>query len=67
MGRLLDRNILDEQPQHPFTVLSLCGGSVPYARQILSQRQDFHLLLWGNDTRLLALKFRGLFLEFFRN
>ena len=34
IGRLLDRNILNEQPQHPFAVFGLGGGSMPYSRQI---------------------------------
>src|SRR6185436_16738046 len=32
--RLLDRNILNEQPQHSLAVFGLCGGSMPYPRQI---------------------------------
>jgi len=34
VGKLLDGNILDEQPQHPLAVFGLCGGSMPHTWQI---------------------------------
>ena len=45
IGRFLDRNILDEQPQHPFAVFGLGGGRMPQARQIGGESEDFGPLL----------------------
>ena len=43
--RLLYRNILNQQPQHSLAVFGLCGGSMPYPRQIPGEREHFRLLL----------------------
>ena len=61
IGRFLDRNILDEQPQHSFAVFGLCGGRMPQARQIGSESEDFGPLLVSGYPGFLTLKFRGLF------
>src|SRR5215472_18809774 len=63
MEWLLDRNILNEQSQHPLAVFGGCGGSMPYTRQIPGQRQHLSLLFGAGDASLLTQKFHGLFLE----
>src|SRR5260370_33695293 len=56
MERLLDRNILNEQPQHPFAFFGLCWVSMPYTRQLACYGEHFSLLLGSNDSSLSVQK-----------
>src|SRR5438552_10798708 len=60
---LLNGDVLDQQSQHPLSILGLGGGSLPQPRQILCESQDLGLLLGRGDVGLLTLKFRGLLFE----
>ena len=63
IGWLFDRDVLDQQSQHPLPVLGLCRGSMPQSRQIPGQSQNLGLLFGRGDVGFLTLEFRSFFLK----